>query len=292
MIYDIPEFGFDFDVKSHIAAKRKPIFVICVILSIAIYHTRHQILSYHHKFHKQRAYLFIHVFTGLTEVFRYRLRELLSQGPIDILPDAFDVFSCFVWGWTSLELVKTLQRGDPQTTRPPYQTGACLRPVISLASYVFGIPCLHKVSICALDSFIWARVGIFFFSYSPYLRSPSPKTAYAIAIPLSAIIAIHESQVPGASLTFIIAMACIAGINRWVTQKSRSMRECANPSTVNHVWYNRLTTAHSPHESSGVPFHIKRLVPMLINLGFVELEELRAVKKLNELEKPVHDEYI
>ncbi|KAJ5349125.1 uncharacterized protein N7506_002378 [Penicillium brevicompactum] len=67
-------------------------------------------------------------------------------------------------------------------------------------------------------------------------------------------------------------MACVAGVNRWVTQKSRSMRD--------------------PHESSEVPVHIKRLVPMLINLGFVELEELRAVKKLNELEKPVQDEYI
>lgn len=292
MKYEIPELGFDFDMESFFTTKRKPTFVIFVILAIVMYHTRHQFFGYHRKFHKRRAYLYLHVFTSLTEVFRYRLREVTSEGPIDILPDAFGVLSAFVWAWTSLELVKTLRRGDPQTTRPPYQAGACLRPVISLASYLFGIPCLHKVSISALDSFIWARVGIFFLTYSPYMKSPSSKTAYAIAIPLSAVIAIHESRVPGASTVYIIAMACVAGLNKWVTQKSRSLREYANPSALFHVCNMCLTTSNSPSESSQVPLHVKWLIPTLIDFGFVELEELRVVSKLNALEKPVQDEYI
>lgn len=192
-------------------------------LCIGLYHTQHQIPIYHRKFHKSKFYLYIHIFTGLTETFRYRIR-MLSQDSTMILPEFLDVLSCFIWSWTSLALVKTLRRGHPQTTRPPYQAAACLRPVVSLISYLYDVPSLHKVSISTLDSFLYARLAIFFFSYTPYIRV-SYGTIYAISIPLAATLSVHESRVPGASLVFVIAVAYVAGLNRWVTEKSRSLRE-------------------------------------------------------------------
>lgn len=200
------------------------IFILFGYISIMFYHTRHQVPIYQQKFHKKRIYLYVHIFTGITEVCRYRLREK-SHGHSNILPSTLDILSCFIWSWTSLELVKTLRRGDPRTTRPPYQAGAILRPVVSLASYLLHIPSLHRVSISALDSFIYARLAIFFFCYTPYIQSYRSSTIYAISIPLAAAISIHESRVPGASVIFILATAYIARLNEWVTRQSRFLRE-------------------------------------------------------------------
>lgn len=36
----------------------------------------------------------------------------------------------------------------------------------------------------------------------------------------------------------------------------------------------------------------RMLVNSLVRVGFVELEELRVVEKLKELERPVYDEYV
>ncbi|KAJ5305346.1 uncharacterized protein N7443_005006 [Penicillium atrosanguineum] len=199
------------------------VLLIFGFIFIIIYNTRHEVPIYQRKFHKKKIYLYVHIFTGLTEAILYRLRETF-QGRSDLLPHATDVLSCFIWGWTSLELVKTLRRGDPRTTRPPYQAAAVLRPMISLISYLFSIPSLHRLSISALDSFFYARLAITFFSYTPYIRSYRGSTIYAISIPLAAALSIHESRVPGASLVFIFATAYIKGLNGWVTHQSHYLR--------------------------------------------------------------------
>lgn len=200
------------------------LLLIFAFLTIIIYHTRHEVPIYQRKFHKKKSYLYVHIFCGVTEACRYRLCEAF-EGRSNLLPSSVDVLSCFIWGWTSLELVKTLRRGEPLTTRPPYQAGAVLRPVVSLLSYLFAIPSLHRLSISALDGFLYARLFIFFFSYTPYIRSYRGSTIYAISIPLAAALSIHESRVPGASLAFILAAAYIKGLNEWVTHQSRYLRE-------------------------------------------------------------------
>lgn len=203
--------------KSDIA----PLICYCsAYLVIILYHTRRQVRMYSAKFSKNKVCLFIHIGTGVMELSRYHISKA-RFGNDNILPEVIDVLSCFVWSWTSLVLVKTLRRGDPRTTRPPYQTGALLRPVISTISYLLQLPSLHRVSISALDSFLYARLGIFFFTYTPYLRGYSSSTFYSISIPLSAVISIHESGVRGAALVFLLAMACVAKLNEWVTHRSR-----------------------------------------------------------------------
>ncbi|KAJ5737459.1 uncharacterized protein N7483_002584 [Penicillium malachiteum] len=230
-------------------------------------------LIYHRKFHKKSIYLYVHIFTGLTEALRYRISETL-QGHSDILPDYISVLSCFIWSWTSFELVKTLRRGDPLTTRPPYQAAALLRLFITLLSYLFCLPSLHRVSITSLDSFIYARFAIFFFTYAPYIRNLFYGAIYRISIPLAATLSVHESRVPGASLVFVLAAAYVARLNEWVTQKSRSLR--------------------NPESSVNISIRTKALVSIILRIGFAELEELMATSKASGLEKPVQvqDEYV
>lgn len=207
--------------KSDIA----PLICYCsaYLTIILLYHTRRQVGMYSAKFSKNKAWLFIHISTGLLELSRYHISKA-RLGNDNILPGEIDVLSCFIWSWSSFVLVKTLRRGDPLTTRPPYQTGALLRPVICAISYLLQLPSLHRVSISALDSFIYARLAIFFFTYTPYLRGYSSSTFYSISIPLAAVISIHESGVHGASLVFILAMACVSKLNEWVTHRSRILQ--------------------------------------------------------------------
>ncbi|CAG8250496.1 unnamed protein product [Penicillium salamii] len=240
-------------------------------LAIIFYHTRQQVRIYSRTFSKHKAYLYLHIVTGLTELARYHIIKVRFNRE-NILPEPIDVLSCFIWGCTSVYLVKTLRRGDPLTTRPPYQTGAVLRPVLSITSYMLQSPDLHKVSIFALDSFLYARLGIFFFYYTPYLRGYSTSTMYSISIPLSAIIAIHESGVRGASVVFILAMAGVAKLNEWVSYRSRIL-EGAEPKS-----YIELLE--------------RQVIAALLYLGFADLDRLREVAKDEALTKPLTDEYV
>ena len=158
--------AFTMSQKSEIAP------LIChfgAYLAIILYQTRRQVQIYSKTLSKHRACILIHIGTGITELARYHLIKPRLGHDI-ILPEPIDVLSCFLWGWSSLVLVKTLRRGNPQTTRPPYQAGAFLRPIISIASYLLQLPELHRVSISALNSFPYARHGIFSFAYTPYLH--------------------------------------------------------------------------------------------------------------------------
>ncbi|KAF4770448.1 hypothetical protein N7455_007102 [Penicillium solitum] len=254
--------------KSDIA----PLICYCsAYLVILLYHTRRQVRMYSAKFSKNKVCLFIHIGTGVMELSRYHISKA-RYGNDNILPEVIDVLSCFIWSWTSLVLVKTLRRGDPRTTRPPYQTGALLRPVISTIAYLLQLPSLHRVSICALDSFLYARLGIFFFTYTPYLRGYSSSTFYSISIPLSAVISIHESGVRGASLVFILAMACVSKLNEWVTHRSRLVQ-----GSEARLYMAKLE---------------KCLLAGLIYFGFADLDRLREVSKSEALMKPLNDEYV
>ncbi|KAJ5933714.1 hypothetical protein N7454_006043 [Penicillium verhagenii] len=239
--------------------------------SIIVYHTRWQVRMYNMKFAKNKAFLFLHIATGLMEVARFHISKA-RLGHDNILPEPLDVLSCVIWGWTSLALVKTLRRGDPLTTRPPYQAGAVLRPVMSIASYLLQIPGLYKVSMSALDSFLYARLAIFFFVYTPYLRGYSYSTIYSLSIPLAAALSIHESRVPGASVVFILATAYVAKLNEWVTHRSRVLQK-----------YEARTYADTVE---------KCVLAGLLYLGFAELDRLRELSKSKALMKPLDDEYV
>ncbi|RAL08862.1 uncharacterized protein BO97DRAFT_437311 [Aspergillus homomorphus CBS 101889] len=245
---------------------------IIAFTTVILYHTVWHAPTYHAKFSKSKACLFIHIGTGLFENLQYWVLQAQADHN-NVLPNTMDVLFCFLWSWTSFVLVRTLRRGDPRTTRPPYQAAACLRPIATLASYLFNIPSLHTASVHALDGFIYTRLAIFFFTYTPYLRGAvTYSTIYAISLPLAAALSVHNSRVPGASLVFILVMAYITQLNAWVTCRSKRLRD--------------------PQAGADVSLLERYLVRALRSLGFAELEELREVSKERALEKPLTDDYI
>ncbi|RAH46249.1 uncharacterized protein BO95DRAFT_463303 [Aspergillus brunneoviolaceus CBS 621.78] len=246
---------------------------IVVYTAVILYHTIWNAPVYHIKFAKNTTCLSLHIATGLLEYFRYWLGKAQTPHSQTILPDALDVLSSLIWSGTSFVLLRTLRRGDPRTTRPPYQAAACLRPLATIAAYAFRIPSLHTLSIYALEGFIWTRLAIFYFSRTPYLRGTAKdSTVYAISVPLAAVFSVHQSQVPGATMGFVLAMAYIRQLNEWVTLRSKCLRD--------------------PQTKDEVSFWKKYLVVGLRTLGFVELDELRAVSEEQALEKELNDEYV
>ncbi|PYH40101.1 uncharacterized protein BP01DRAFT_378109 [Aspergillus saccharolyticus JOP 1030-1] len=171
-------------------------------------------------------------------VFADRIRRV-HLGPDRFLPSPLDVLSCLVWSVT---------------------TGAVLRPVVCVLTYLLQDPDFHRLSIYALDSFVYARAFIFFFCYTPFLRDVRGETIYALAIPLSAAFSIHESRVPGASLGF------------WVSQRSQIMIKLDERAKV-----------------SALEIY---LVKGLRKLGYAGLPELRKVTLKRALKKPLVDDYI
>ncbi|KAJ5185646.1 hypothetical protein N7491_006484 [Penicillium cf. griseofulvum] len=240
-------------------------------LAIILYHSRRHVPGYSAKFSKNKACLYLHIGTGIMEWARYHVTKAWL-GHDDILPEPIDVLSCFIWSWTSVVLVKTLRRGDPLTTRPPYQAGAILRPLVSITSYLLQIPSLHKVSISALDAFLYARLAIFFFAYTPYLRGHSDSTIYSLAIPFAAAFSIHESRVRGASLAFILVVAYVGKLNEWVTHRTRILQASEARSRMDMVE--------------------RYFILVLLSLGFAELDMLRKVSRNDALMKPINDEYV
>ncbi|PYI18914.1 hypothetical protein BO99DRAFT_422785 [Aspergillus violaceofuscus CBS 115571] len=246
---------------------------VVVYTAVILYHTIWHAPTYHIKFAKNTTSLTLHIATGLLEYFRYWLAKAQTAHPQPILPDELDVLSSVIWSGTSFVLLRTLRRGDPRTTRPPYQAAACLRPLATVAAYAFRLPSLHTLSVYALEGFVWTRLAIFYFSRTPYLRGVvKDSTVYAISVPLAAVFSVHQSQVPGASLGFVLAMAYIKQLNEWVTLRSRCLRDPQTKDDVS-VWERYLVVG-------------------LRTLGFVELDELRAVSEEQALEKKLNDQYV
>ncbi|KAJ5158872.1 uncharacterized protein N7500_008523 [Penicillium coprophilum] len=240
-------------------------------LIILLYHTRRHVRVYSSKFSKNKTCLYIHISTGIIESARYHITKA-RHGNDDLLPGIMDVISCLIWSWSSVILVKTLRRGDPLTTRPPYQVAAFMRPVVCITSYFLKSPSLHRVSISALDSFVYARLAIFFLIYTPYLPGYSYSTIYSFSIPLAALFSVYSSRVRGASLLFFLFTAYVAKLNKWVTQRSRALQG-SQPESHFDLLERYLLTG-------------------LLYLGFAELETLREVTRSDALTKPIDDEYV
>lgn len=250
--------------------------VIHVVLYGAIFgfHERRVVPAYNRKFRKSKAYhLPIHIVTGLFEITRYQLRVVLHGETV--CPQLGDVAVCLVWAWSSLELVRSLQRGDPLTTRPAYQAGTVLRPVASLAAYALQSPSLYRVCAKAINSFLYARLGIFVVDKSGYMREHSNAAVYAICIPLSAVLGIYEGNYTGAVPVYVASVLAVAALNRWVSRGLREQRESSRPEGT-----------------TGVKSLKDGFLATMLALGFAELPEIKKMQRRRSLSSDIRDEYI
>ncbi|KAM4063903.1 hypothetical protein HRG_006994 [Hirsutella rhossiliensis] len=248
--------------------------VVYTILYGAIFgfHERRAIPTYNRKFRKSKSYhLPVHIVTGLFEITRYQLRvavhgETVAPGPVDVLV-------CLVWAWSSLELVRSLQRGDPLTTRPAYQAGTVLRPLASLAAYALQSPPLYRVCAKAINSFLYARLGIFIVDKSGFMREHSNAAVYAICIPLSAVLGIYEGGYPGAVPVYVASVLAVAWLNRWVSRGLREQRSRLDDPTADKSLKDRFLAA-------------------MLALGFAELPDIKRIQRRRSLSSDIRDEYI
>ncbi|RDA87736.1 hypothetical protein CP532_1794 [Ophiocordyceps camponoti-leonardi (nom. inval.)] len=246
----------------------------CILYSSVFgFHTRRTVATYNGKFRKSTSYaLPVHIATGLFEIFRYQIRAAL-YGEDVVTAKGGDVIVCFIWAWTSLALVRSLRRGDPSTTRPAYQAGTLLRPVAAVAAYALQSPALYRVCAKAINSFVYARVGIFIMHKSGFLRRHQDSAVYAVCIPVSAILSIHEGRVAGAVPLYLAAMFGVGWLNHWVSAAIKDRPAGQQQKTIKD-----------------------RFVDAMLSLGFAELDDLKNFfqkkRRPTSLCPDIMDEYI
>lgn len=173
---------------------------------------------YNQKFKKTSNYhLPLHIVSGLTEITRYQIRAAKHDG--NVLPNSFDVCLTLVWAWFGLLLTRSLRRGDPSTTRPTYQAAAIFRPAATVLAFLLQDVAIYRAGVKLVNSFIYARMGVFILLQSGILRKHSYASVYAVAIPISAVIAIHEAGVTGAVAVYVALVLGVSALNHHVSMR-------------------------------------------------------------------------
>ncbi|KJZ72784.1 hypothetical protein HIM_07859 [Hirsutella minnesotensis 3608] len=227
---------------------------------------------YNQKFKKTSSYhLPVHIVTGLTEITRYQIRAAKHDG--HVLPNAFDIALCLTWAYFGLLLTRSLRRGDPSTTRPTYQAAAIFRPVATILAYVLGNEALYRAGSKLINSFIYARAGVFVVNTSGIMRKHSYASVYAVAIPISAVVAIHEANVTGAVGVYVALIMAVAQLNYYVSLRLRG--SLSRP--------NDMITSASIMDLS---------LLMLLVLGFADLDIMKEMQKRTSLVADISDDYV
>lgn len=149
------------------------------------------------------------------------------------------VLACLIHSWTSLMLVKRLQKGYPPLTRMSfkslignphltqwalfagsiYQAGAIARPVLSIYAFCTQKAGAYHDSVVPIHSFVYARALIFFFgTMGPtgnFIADVNSKHVYSISITGSALLAVSHSFNPWAVMEICILTNLIGKIQLW-----------------------------------------------------------------------------
>lgn len=228
-----------------------------VYSSVLSVHTRLSAPQYNKFFKKTSSVpLVLHIASGLWEVSSYHLQALAEP----VLPARRDVLLCLIQSSTTLILAKPLRRGHARMTRPCYQAGAVLRPVITCIAYIAGSSDLHRSSVKILNGFVYTRILIWLLKR--FRLVPSHQDMYNIGVFGAALIAISESSIRYGLHIYVCVAVSIALLNDRVSAKLR-----------------RLPGQQAP------------ILVLLVRLGFSELETVRDVGKIGALTEPPADEY-
>lgn len=180
--------------------------------SILSVHTRFSAPQYSKVFKKASSMpLVLHIASGIWEVSSYHVRAL--AGPV--LPTRYDVFLCLLQSSTTLILAKPLRRGHTRMTRPCYQAGAILRPVITCIAYIEGSSDLHRSSVKILNGFVYTRILIWLLRRLQLV--PSYRDMYNIGVFGAALMAISESSVKYGPHVYIGMVMLVALFNQRVS---------------------------------------------------------------------------
>jgi len=190
--------------------------------------------------------LALHVFSGLCELLGLYLRPLLrQQGRI---PDSLDLMLCFAQSGTNMALVKHMARGQWKMTRPSYQAGAIMRPLLTASAIIFERADLHTSSLQIIHAFIYTRCLICIWWKADLLDKHSD--SYMMAVFSAAILAMADTPCPAIlSKAYILCVAVISLLNHWASSQIEEPR--SRRSAIQNL-----------------------LLDLLLSLGFVDLPSL------------------
>jgi hypothetical protein len=200
-----------------------------------------------------RPVLALHIFSGLIELLGLHLRPLLLRS--EKIPDLLDLILCFAQSGTNMALVKNMSRGQWRMTRPSYQAGAILRPVLTISAIVYQRADLHTSSLQIIHAFIYTRCLIYICWKADLLEKHSDM--YMMAVFAAAILAMADTPCPAIlSKAYVL---CVAGI-----------------SLLNH-WASHQIKEPLLGQSKGKGY----VLSLLLRLGFVDLPTLEEADSLN-----------
>jgi hypothetical protein len=236
------------------------LLVVSVALSL-IYH-RHSRFSIPLYSVRMKPVLALHIFSGLNELLGLYIRPLLAQS--GKIPDALDLILCLTQSGTNLALVKTMARGQWKMTRPSYQAGAIMRPILTILAMIYRRADLHTCSLQIIHAFIYTRCLIYIWWKANLLDKHSD--IHMVAVFTAAVLAMADTDCPAIlSKAYILCVAGISLLNHWASKRIRK------PAS----------------ERSVVKQH---MLSLLLCLGFVDLPTLESVDPPQTIEDDYCDD--
>lgn len=176
------------------------VFAYATVFSL---HTRHSLPMYLHTFAKpNRIPITLHFSAGLIEVFKYQ--TLVIRGPV--YPSVWDLFLCLCHSLSSIQLNKTLRRGNI-TTRPTYQIVALWRLYLSTAAWTTQDAHLHWASVRMIDSFLYTRAIVFLAYVAHFDRRFSGGDLYGNGVFFAGLLSVWEIDLTCGLPLFLLLVA-------------------------------------------------------------------------------------
>lgn len=208
----------------------KMLYALPVVFAglIIIHHTSWSYPRYVSTFRKRSSFpLILHIAAGSFELVRFHVTAAFHAPT----PDAFDLVAALVQSATNLYLAKTLVRGN-ETTRPSYQAGGIMRPIVSTIAFFKGDAYLHRGSVKLVNSFIYTRMIIYLAQHMGLSKTFSQSTIYAFGVFLGAVIAVSESQLPLGVPIYIAFVGILTSWNRVAADQLKGIKyvlSCSSP---------------------------------------------------------------
>ncbi|KAL2783980.1 hypothetical protein BJX66DRAFT_330280 [Aspergillus keveii] len=179
----------------------------------------------YHALNKGRVYrprhqaLFWHILSGALEVVLFYGNSKCS---------IVAVTACCVHSVTSLALVKYLPNGYPPHTRPAYQAGSILRPLLVIRAYCSQSPVDYHSSMMPLHGFVYTRALIFLLgTMGPsrdFIKNVNSPFVYAESVLGAALISVGHCQGSWPVPTYLILMNLLGKISLWAGEQHEDCR--------------------------------------------------------------------
>ncbi|KAG8870843.1 hypothetical protein FRB98_001304, partial [Tulasnella sp. 332] len=154
----------------------------------------------------------LHIAVSLFEIIWYHTSALSSVPVAHGIPTVVSI----VTSVSGLILVRNLDGGRAQLTRPVYQVGGLGRLMTMPLAYVTGSSDIYRMSIVPAHAFIYARLLVPL--VEPVLKSAAD--AYAFCMVVVAVLGLIDAgQGTFPAKAFVVVIVLVAYLNAWASRR-------------------------------------------------------------------------